>query len=78
MRDGLGKMELQGICDPSGRGEGYSFLRILSEKTGLAPKKAKEGKLVGTDKDLRKLTKEDAISLLVAMGEDPVKVGLGR
>ena len=30
--------------------------------------------MVGTDKDLRKLTKEDAINLLVKMGEDPVKM----
>ena len=34
LRDGLGRMELQGICDPSGRGEGYAFLRIVSEKQG--------------------------------------------
>ena len=34
MRDGMGRMELQGICDPSGRGEGYAFLRIVSEKQG--------------------------------------------
>ena len=29
-RDGNGRMELQGIGDPSGRGEGYSFVRIAS------------------------------------------------
>ena len=29
---------------------------------------------MGTDKDLRKLTKEDAINILVKMGEDPTKM----
>ena len=76
LRDGLGRMELQGICDPSGRGEGYAFLRIINDRHPGGPvnpsrKPKSEGALVGTDKDLRKLTKEDAINLLVKMGEDP-------
>lgn len=29
-RDGNGRMELQGIGDPSGRGEAYSFVRIAA------------------------------------------------
>ena len=73
LKDGLGRMSLQGLCDPSGRGEGYAFLRLTNPKD-TEKKKTKAEKLVNTDRDLRKLTKDDAIALLVAMGEDAAKM----
>lgn len=57
------KMMLQGIGDPSGRGEGFAYVKQVkteTKKVGI--------RLVGTDKDLRKLTKIDAIRLLMALG----------
>eukprot|EP01038_Epipyxis_sp_PR26KG_P009931 gene9931-13360_t len=67
-RDGLGKMEIQGKADPSGRGEGFSFVRIIKQIASGPVTKKQQVQLVNTDKDLRKLTKEDAIRLLVAAG----------
>eukprot|EP01032_Pedospumella_encystans_P014645 gene14645-16801_t len=69
-RDGQGKMELQGVGDPSGRGEGFSFVRIIKQARGPGGTVAKKNtvKYFDTDKDLRKLTKKDAVRLLVALG----------
>lgn len=69
-RDGQGKMELQGVGDPSGRGEGFSFVRIIKQSRGPNGAAAKKNtvKYFDTDKDLRKLTKKDAVRLLVALG----------
>eukprot|EP01039_Chlorochromonas_danica_P011575 gene11575-12965_t len=68
-----GRMVIQGVGDPSGRGEGFAFVRLprlhltshsqggagaAAGGAGGAPKKVGMP-LVGTDKDLRKLTKED-------------------
>jgi hypothetical protein len=74
--DSLGKMDVRGKGDPSGRGEGFAYVRLPK----IAPPTATKGsaaagkkddkdsnKLVGTDRDLRKLTKVDAIALLVAL-----------
>ena len=71
MKDGLGRMELQGTGDPSGRGEGFAFLRLVRE---VAPSKKSNVPLVNTKSDLRRLTKEDAIKLLVAIGENAAKM----
>ena len=71
MKDGLGRMELQGTGDPSGRGEGFAFLRLVRE---LVPSKKSNVPLVNTKSDLRRLTKEDAIKLLVAIGENAAKM----
>lgn len=70
-KDGLGQMELQGTGDPSGRGEGFAFLRLLRE---VAVSKKSNAPLVNTMGDLRKLTKQDAITLLVAIGFDANKM----
>ncbi|KAJ1423751.1 hypothetical protein B484DRAFT_480649, partial [Ochromonadaceae sp. CCMP2298] len=68
-RDGMGRMELQGRADPSGRGEGFSFVRVIKQaRLGSEPKKKAVSGLYKTDKDLRKLTKKDAVKLLVAFG----------
>lgn len=71
MKDGLGRMELQGTGDPSGRGEGFAFLRLIRE---VAVSKKSNTPLVNTKSDLRRLTKEDAITLLVAIGESAAKM----
>ena len=87
-RDGLGRMELRGIGDPSGRGEGFAFVRIVrlpslltlgaagaggdGDPSGGIPGSTaalqRKRQLWDTDSDLRKLTKEDAVRLLVAAG----------
>ena len=71
LKDGLGRMELQGTGDPSGRGEGFAFLRLVRE---VAVSKKSNTPLVNTKSDLRRLTKEDAITLLVAIGESAAKM----
>ena len=68
-KDGQGKMQLQGIADPSGIGEGYSFIRIIKQlRNNNINNKKNTTKYYDTDKDLRKLTKKDAVKLLVALG----------
>jgi transcription initiation factor TFIID subunit 1 len=68
-RDGQGKLELQGVGDPSGRGEGFSFVRIVRSARAPGPAVKKNTvKYFATDSDLRKLTKKDAVRLLVALG----------
>lgn len=66
-KDNLGKIELQGVGDPSGRGEGYSFKRIIRMDNEAAPPPGST-KLVGTDKDLRKLKTQESINLVVKLG----------
>ena len=71
--DNQGKMDVRGKGDPSGRGEGFAFVRLPKISaiplggTGKKKDDKESNKLVGTDKDLRKLTKVDAINLLVAL-----------
>lgn len=69
-QDNLGKMEINGIGDPSGRGEAFAFVRIPRNNPYLVAtgKKVAPTKLVGTENDLRKLHAKDAIELLVALG----------
>lgn len=64
-------MDLQGIGDPSGRGEGFAFVRIIRQpdpSTGAATKASKTTKLAGTNRDLRLLTIDDMTKLLLAFG----------
>lgn len=67
-------MELQGIGDPSGRGEGFSFIRIVRQPdigtmlAGPQPKAVKGVKLAGTNRDLRVLTIDDMTKLLHGFG----------
>lgn len=74
-RDGHGRMQLSGVGDPSGCGEGFAFVRMNDpepEEQRTAPisaAKAKQGpQLYKTDADLRKLKNPQAIKLLVAYG----------
>lgn len=81
-RDGLGRMDLTGQGDPSGRGEGFAYVRVLrpqSQAGGSAPSKKTVQPLVHTDKDLRRLTKSDLLRILKGFGlsEDKVR-GLKR
>ena len=70
-QDGLGKLELQGIGDPSGRGEGYSYVRTLRQAANLNNKKSQLSLLL--DGDVKKLKKEETVKLLVSMGVRPVE-----
>jgi transcription initiation factor TFIID subunit 1 len=58
--EGTGMMKLTGLGDPSGRGEGFSFLREAdakpSKSVGNAGLSAQVKKITGTEDDLRKLT----------------------
>ena len=71
-RDGMGRMEVDGPGDPSGCHEAFAFVRIEhpTSNGGINAKKSSE-KIFGTEKDLRKLTKEDSIKLCVAYGMAP-------
>lgn len=70
---GTGMMRLTGVGDPSGRGEGFNFIReeAKSNKTtgntdGALNAQIK--KITGTDNDLRKLTMKQMASLLRSYG----------
>ena len=61
-------LQLTGDADPTGRGEGFSYVRIPSkaqEKDGNVPAKRI---VTGTDADLRKLSLKDAKLLLKKYG----------
>jgi hypothetical protein len=64
-KEGVSKLELTGKGDPSGRGEGFAFVRLFSS---AAHRKRSTEAIVGTDKDLRKLTREDMYKLLSGFG----------
>ena len=71
---------LMGYGDPSGRGEGMSFLREPENKAmhstvaagGAAPNAGE--KLVGTDKDLRRLSMKELASMLRSYGTPQDKI----
>jgi len=68
-RDGQGRLDLKGAGDPSGCGDGFSFVRIVKSARASGPANKKNSvQFYKTDKDLRKLTKKDAVQLLVALG----------
>jgi hypothetical protein len=77
--DGLGKMALTNeLGDPSGRGEGFAFIRLLEERPDFnkATKRAivtPVGAVHNTNRDLRKINDEDAIRLCVSFGLDAVE-----
>ncbi|KAL7568791.1 hypothetical protein ACA910_007211 [Epithemia clementina (nom. ined.)] len=70
--EGTGMMRLTGLGDPSGTGEGFSFLRELDAKpskaVGNAALNAQVKKITGTEDDLRKLTMQQMASLLRSYG----------
>lgn len=65
-------MKLTGLGDPSGRGEGFSFIREADSKpsksVGNAALSAQVKKITGTEDDLRKLTMKQMASLLRSYG----------
>ena len=64
-------MKLTGLGDPSGLGEGFSFLREAekqSKSAGTAALNAQVKKITGTEDDLRKLTMKQMAALLRSFG----------
>jgi len=70
--EGTGMMKLTGLGDPSGQGEGFSFLREAdakpSKSVGNGALNAEIKKITGTDDDLRKLTMKQMAALLRSYG----------
>jgi len=72
--DGSGMMKLTGLGDPSGIGEGFSFLREADTKPSKASASATMGqtaemkKITGTSDDLRKLTMKQMGRILKSYG----------
>jgi Protein of unknown function (DUF3591)/Bromodomain len=70
--EGTGMMKLTGLGDPSGQGEGFSFLREVDSKpsksVGNSALNAEIKKITGTDDDLRKLTMKQMAALLRSYG----------
>ncbi|KAK9725200.1 hypothetical protein RND81_05G128200 [Saponaria officinalis] len=65
------RLEISGVGDPSGRGLGFSYVRVVSKppvSNALAKKKpvvAKGSTVTGTDADLRRLSMDAAREVLV-------------
>lgn len=76
--DGTGMMKLTGLGDPSGQGEGFSFIREADSKpsksVGNAALSAEVKKITGTEDDLRKLTMKQMASLLRSYGMTQEKI----
>ncbi len=72
--EGTGMMKLTGLGDPSGVGEGYSFIREQDSKpsksvgTGSMQQSAQMKKITGTEDDLRKLTMKQMARILRSYG----------
>ncbi len=71
--DGSGMMKLTGLGDPSGIGEGFSFLREADTKQskssgGGMGQTAEMKKITGTSDDLRKLTMKQMGRILTSYG----------
>ena len=72
--EGSGMMQLSGLGDPSGFGEGFSFLRKLDNKPAKATTTANSElnahvkKITGTEDDLRKLTMKEMAEILRKFG----------
>jgi hypothetical protein len=70
--EGTGIMKLTGLGDPSGQGEGFSFLREADSKpsksVGNSALNAKIKKITGTEHYLRKLTMPQMAALLRSYG----------
>lgn len=71
--EGTGMMKLTGLGDPSGVGEGFSFLREMDSKPSKSV--GQQGqlnnqikKITGTEDDLRKLTMKQMAALLRSYG----------
>jgi len=71
--EGTGMMKLTGLGDPSGKGEGFSFLREVDSKPSKSvgnssALNAQMKKITGTEDDLRKLTMKQMAALLRSYG----------
>ena len=70
--EGTGMMKLTGLGDPSGQGEGFSFIREAdakpSKSVGNGALNAEIKKITGTEDDLRKLTMKQMAALLRSYG----------
>jgi hypothetical protein len=72
--EGTGMMKLTGLGDPSGVGEGYSFLREQDTKASKSvgstamQQSAQLKKITGTEDDLRKLTMKQMARILRSYG----------
>jgi transcription initiation factor TFIID subunit 1 len=71
--EGTGMMKLTGLGDPSGIGEGYSFIREQDTKPsksvgGGMKQNAEMKKITGTEDDLRKLTMKQMARILRSYG----------
>jgi hypothetical protein len=84
--EGTGMMKLTGLGDPSGVGEGFSFLREVdakpSKSVGTGPTNDQIKKITGTEDDLRKLTMKQMGNILKSYGMaqkqiDTLKVCIG-
>ena len=79
-------MEINGIADPTGIGEGYSYLRVPNKPSVKSnkdvskekPNKSNEPKstrtVMGTDSDLRRLTLKNAREVLRSFGVAEEKI----
>ena len=71
-----GLLRLRGIPgDPSGVGEGYSYLNAISKKTATKKDGGGTASIVGTGKDLRVLSMKDLETICVQLGngKDEIK-----
>jgi len=71
--EGTGMMKLTGLGDPSGVGEGYSFIREQDTKPSKSvvagmKQSAEMKKITGTEDDLRKLTMKQMAKILLSYG----------
>jgi len=72
--EGTGMMKLTGLGDPSGIGEGFSFIREVDTKpsksvgAGTMSQSAQMKKITGTEDDLRKLTMKQMAAILQSYG----------
>jgi transcription initiation factor TFIID subunit 1 len=70
--EGTGMMKLTGLGDPSGQGEGFSFIREADSKpskaVGNTALQQQVKKITGTEDDLRKLTMKQMAALLRSYG----------
>lgn len=71
--EGIGMMKLTGLGDPSGKGEGFSFIREIDTKPTKTPVQGEADqmkKITGTGDDLRKLNMGEMAAILRKYGMD--------
>lgn len=76
--EGTGMMKLTGLGDPTGIGEGFSFLRESDSKPSKAVATGRvnqqKDKITGTEDDLRKLTMKQMANILKSYGMAQTKI----